>query len=78
MYKDFQLSAEQRAKDLLSKMTLDEKINEMNLYISMEDLHSDITNNKNPDLRGGCFGSVDTPDIVDRVQKQRKTLCNYR
>ena len=56
MYKDSQLSAEQRAKDLLSKMTLDEKINEMNLHISIEDLADDIKNGKKPELRGGCFG----------------------
>lgn len=69
MYKNIQLSPDERAKDLLSKMTLDEKINEMNLHISIEDLADDIKNGKKPELRGGCFGQVKSPETVETVQK---------
>ena len=69
MYKNSDLSPEQRAKDLLSKMNLDEKINEMNLHISIEDLANDIKNGKKPELRGGCFGQAASPETVEIVQK---------
>ena len=64
MYKNSNLSPEQRAKDLLSKMNLDEKINEMNLHISIEDLANDIKSGKKPELRGGWFGQAASPETV--------------
>ncbi len=68
MYRDKTLSPEERARDLLSKMTLDEKFAQMHLYGSMDKAYNDLIVNGDPEPRGGTF-MYNTREKVKEVQE---------
>ncbi len=68
MYKDKTLSPEERARDLLSKMTLDEKFAQMHLYGSMDKAYNELIVNGDPEPRGGTF-MYNTREKVKEVQE---------
>ena len=68
MYRDKTLAPEERAKDLLSKMTLDEKFAQMHLYGSMDKAYNDLIVNGDPEPRGGTF-LYNTREKVKEVQE---------
>lgn len=71
MYKNPNLSPEERAKDLLSKMTLDEKIDQMVFFNRLHFLANDVKEDIELSCRCGAFGNLsvlDDPDALDQIQ----------
>ena len=71
MYKNANLSPEERAKDLLSKMTTDEKIDQMVFFNRLHFLANDVKENIDLPCRCGAFGNLsvlDDPDALDKIQ----------
>lgn len=58
MYKNPKLSADERARDLLSKMTIDEKIDQMVFFEKIADVYDDIKNGKNVPCRAGMWADL--------------------
>lgn len=55
MYKNKNLAPEIRAADLLSKMTLDEKLQQMSIYGNLDEAYQLYLENGEIELRGGTF-----------------------
>lgn len=71
MYKNAQLSSGERAKDLLSKMTIDEKIDQMVFFEKIQEVYDDIAAGKELPCRGGMWADLNNThreDAVNRVQ----------
>lgn len=71
MYKDKTLTPEQRAKDLLCKMTIDEKIDQMVFYIEVNMLYDDLQKGEEIPTHAGTFGNISNIDdekAVDKIQ----------
>lgn len=88
MYKNKDLSPEVRAKDLLSKMTLEEKLMQMNMQWPINDFHKNLKENGGePTLtpNGSTFACPESLETVDDLQDYylNKTrlgiplLCHY-
>lgn len=60
----------EKAADILSKMTLDEKIAQMNLYI-IDDLYNKIVNGEEPEIVGSVFA------LGNDIAKKAKVLQEY-
>jgi len=81
-YKDSSLSVEVRVTDLLERMTLDEKISQMNM-LSL----SHLKLNKNGEVsqhsldslfKGGSIGTLESPFIgVDEIAKRSEAADHY-
>ena len=71
MYKNANLSPEERAKDLLLKMTLDEKIDQMVFFPNLAAVAGDAAAGKDLPPRCGAFGNLgnlEDPDALDKMQ----------
>lgn len=71
MYKDPKLPSDVRAKDLLSKMTTDEKIDQMVFFQKIEEVYDDIKEGKEIPCRCGMWGDLNNThreDPIDTVQ----------
>ncbi len=55
MYKNKNLTPKEKALDLLSKMTLDEKLGQMNIYMRVEDTYNTLLNDGKLEERGCIF-----------------------
>lgn len=69
MYKDKNLSPEIRAKDLLSKMTIDEKIDQMVFFPNINKLMSAVSEDKDVPCASGTFGNLNNLDDIESVDK---------
>lgn len=58
MYKNPELSADERAKDLLLKMTIDEKIDQMVFFEKIEEVYDDIKDGKDVPCRSGMWADL--------------------
>lgn len=88
MYKNKDLAPEVRAKDLLSKMTLDEKLMQMNMQWPINEFHKNLVENDGePTLapNGSTFACPESLETIDDLQDYylNKTrlgiplLCHY-
>ncbi len=71
MYKDPELSIEVRANDLLSKMTVDEKIDQMTYFFSLSSLYESFKKGEKPESKSGAFGNFkifENADEINRLQ----------
>lgn len=71
MYKNSKLSPEVRAKDLLSKMTVDEKIDQMTYFRTLKDLKDRFNEGERLDSKSGAFGNFkifEDPDEINKIQ----------
>lgn len=69
MYKNKNLSPEKRAEDLLSKMTLHEKIMQMNIYSDVNEVYGKISKGEEIEARGGTFCAPKDIETVNKVQE---------
>ena len=71
MYNDKTLTPEQRAKDLLTQMTVDEKIDQMVFYIEVNMLYDALQKGEEVPTHSGTFGNISNindPKAVDKIQ----------
>ncbi len=68
MYKNPSLSPEERAADLLSKMTIDEKIDQMLIYVDINHTANRIKNGEEVTPRFGTFKTPYTAENVNTIQ----------
>lgn len=68
MYRDKTLSPEVRADDLLSKMTLEEKFQQMGIYVNVNEAVKELEETGKLEPRFGTFSSPENTDIVKRLQ----------
>lgn len=61
-------SPELRAKELLSKMTLEEKLQQMNIYESINKACDELMENGGLESRGGTFACPENDDKVNKLQ----------
>jgi beta-glucosidase len=69
MYKNENLAPEVRAADLLSKMTLHEKILQMNIYKNVNSTYDLLMNEGEIEPRFGTFGDPNDVKTVNEIQK---------
>ena len=65
------LAAEQRAKDLLNQMTVDEKIDQMVFYIEVNQLYNALQNGEEIPTHAGTFGNlsnINDDEAVNKIQ----------
>ena len=67
-YKDKNLLPEERAKDLLSRMTLDEKFDQICFHFEVDKLYEEFKEKGEIDSRYGTFFFPPSPDAVDEMQ----------
>ena len=72
MYKNPNLSPEERAADLLSKMTVDEKIDQMSIWVDVNDVAKRIKNGDEFPQRAGTFKTPYTAENVNTIQDYNK------
>ena len=72
MYRNPNLSPEERAADLLSKMTIDEKIDQMLIYADVNAVAQRIRNGEEFPQRAGTFKTPHTAENVNTVQDFNK------
>lgn len=71
MYKNANLSPEERAKDLLSKMTVDEKIDQMTYFPTLASLYERFKNGEELQSKSGAFGNFkifEDPDEINKIE----------
>lgn len=71
MYKSPDLPPAERAKDLLSKMTVDEKIDQMVFFNKLRSLADAVNQDMDLPCRCGTFGNLsnlEDPDALDKIQ----------
>ena len=69
LYKDKSLSPEERARDLLSRMTLKEKLLQMNTFPwKLDQIYKDIQDGKDVPVCGAVFGNINDIDKLKAVQ----------
>lgn len=76
MYKNSSLSPEIRAKDLLNKMTIDEKIDQMTYFFTLEDLYNKFINGEKMQSKSGAFGNFKIFENVDEINKIQDYFLN--
>ncbi len=72
-YKDATLPVEERVEDLLSRMTLDEKIGQMNQYVGVEHLKANMSSLSEDDLFNNTAQAIYpgfTPDSLERWTRE--------
>ena len=70
-YKNPELPVEQRVEDLLSRMTVDEKLDQMLFFEKLNVLLDEVKEGKALPARAGVFGNLDNlddPDALDKIQ----------
>ncbi len=72
MYRNPDLSPQIRAKDLLSKMTVDEKIDQMVFYLEVNRLYQSLEEGKTPPPFSGTFGDISKLPQEDGFEKIQK------
>ncbi len=72
MYKDPNLSFEERAADLLSKMTVDEKIDQMLIFVDVNEVARRIRNGDEFPQRAGTFKTPHFAENVNTIQDYNK------
>ena len=68
MYKNPSLSPEERARDLLSKMTLDEKFDQMHIYEKINDAYNELMTTGKIKAVGGTFMRAKDETVLNAVQ----------
>lgn len=68
MYKNPSLAPEERAADLLSKMTIDEKIDQMLIYVDVNNTAGRINSGEDVTPRFGTFKTPYTAENVNTIQ----------
>jgi beta-glucosidase len=68
MYKASSLSPEERARDLLSKMTLDEKFDQMHIYEKLNDAYDELQKTGKIKAVGGTFMRAKDETVLNAVQ----------
>ncbi|MBR3593387.1 MAG: glycoside hydrolase family 3 C-terminal domain-containing protein [Clostridia bacterium] len=71
MYKNAKLSPEERAKDLLGRMTLDEKIDQMAFFPNLAAVAGDAAKGEDLPQRCGAFGNLgnlEDPEALNKMQ----------
>ena len=68
MYKNPNLSPEERAKDLLSKMTLDEKFAQLHIHLKLNDVYDEFCKTGKFEVRGGTFSTPKSQDTINKLQ----------
>lgn len=71
MYKNAELSSAERARDLLSKMTIDEKIDQMVFFERIEEVYDDIAAGKAVPCRCGMWADLNNThrdNVINTVQ----------
>ena len=76
MYKNSSLSPEIRAKDLLNKMTIDEKIDQMTYFFTLEDLYNKFINGEKMQSKSGAFCNFKIFENVDEINKIQDYFLN--
>ncbi|MBQ7045015.1 MAG: glycoside hydrolase family 3 C-terminal domain-containing protein [Clostridia bacterium] len=71
MYKNKNLPPKQRALDLLSKMTLDEKFEQMNIYLRVETAYKQFKEQGKLAERGCMFAEENTHSLEQFIQMQK-------
>ncbi len=69
IYKDSTLDPKVRAADLLSKMTLDEKFQQLYIYSEINDLSKQLRQTGSFEMRGGTFGDPKDAQMVNEIQR---------
>ena len=67
-YKDKTLPPEERAKDLLSRMTLDEKFQQVRFHAKVNDLYKEFCEKGEITARFGTFYLPRTPEVIRELQ----------
>ena len=70
-YKNASLPISERVEDLLSRMTLDEKIDQMHFFERLNVLCDDVKADKDLPMRAGTFGNLDNledEEALDKIQ----------
>ncbi|MBR4099802.1 MAG: glycoside hydrolase family 3 C-terminal domain-containing protein [Clostridia bacterium] len=67
-YKDKNLSPEERAQDLLSRMTFEEKYQQINFNPNVNRLYEELKEKGDVEIRFGTFHLPLNPDVVDTLQ----------
>ncbi|MBQ7821813.1 MAG: glycoside hydrolase family 3 C-terminal domain-containing protein, partial [Clostridia bacterium] len=68
MYKNKNLSPEERARDLLSKMTLDEKFDQMHIYEKINEAYDELMKTGKLTPMGGTFMAAKDEAVLNTVQ----------
>ena len=74
MYKNSNLSAQERASDLLSRMTTDEKIDQMVFFEKIEEVYDDIKNGNEVPCRCGMWADLNKTHRDDPIMLSRTIL----
>lgn len=69
MYRNPDLAPEERAADLLSKMTVDEKIDQITFFTWLKDIYADIQKGEDIPMRCGSFGDLGNMSDPDAAKK---------
>lgn len=69
MYKNPNLAPEERAKDLLSKMTLDEKFAQLHIHLKLNDVYDEFCKTGKFEVRGGTFSTPKSQDTINKLQE---------
>lgn len=76
MYKNTKLSSSERARDLLSKMTIDEKIDQMVFFQKLESVYDDVAEGKEIPCRAGMWADLNNTDREDAVNTVQDYFVN--
>ena len=68
MYHDSTLSSEKRAADLLSRMTVDEKLLQMCIYHDVDEAYETLVSTGKLEPRGGLFGSAKDEETINKIR----------
>ena len=76
MYKNPGLSPIERAKDLLQKMTVDEKIDQMIYFPTLKALYDNFKNNEKMTSKSGAFGNFKVFENADDINEIQDYFLN--
>lgn len=76
MYRNPNLSAHERASDLLSRMSLDEKIDQMVFFEKIEEVYDDIKNGKEVPCRCGMWADLNKTHRDDPINVVQDYFVN--
>lgn len=76
MYKNSNLSPIERAKDLLQKMTVDEKIDQMIYFPTLKALYDSFQNGEEITSKSGAFGNFKVFENADDINKIQDYFLN--
>lgn len=73
MYKNPNLTPEERAKDLLSKMTIEEKFAQLHIHLKLNEVYEEFCKTGEFEVRGGTFGTPASQDTINKMQEYALT-----